>query len=70
MEINIVSFQALDLFISRLMATNHIVLYAVQNYKDLILLFGNYEAQNVIMYASVNLQIGKVTYRVLPSFCT
>ncbi|KAJ7815911.1 hypothetical protein B0H13DRAFT_1923916 [Mycena leptocephala] len=34
---------------AKLIATNHIVLYAVQNYKDLILLFGNYEAQNVII---------------------
>ncbi|KAJ7901293.1 hypothetical protein B0H13DRAFT_1883164 [Mycena leptocephala] len=34
---------------AKLIATNHVVLYAVQNYKDLILLFGNYEAQNVII---------------------
>ncbi|KAF8145142.1 hypothetical protein K438DRAFT_1782177 [Mycena galopus ATCC 62051] len=31
-------------------ATNHILFYAVQNYKDFILLFGNYEAQNIIMF--------------------
>ncbi|KAJ6554787.1 hypothetical protein B0H19DRAFT_1072138 [Mycena capillaripes] len=34
---------------AKLMATNHIILYAVQNYKDFILLFGNYEAQDVII---------------------
>jgi len=42
-----------------LIATNHIVLYAVQNYKDLILLFGNYEAQNVIINED-NVMLGSV----------
>ncbi|KAF8207910.1 hypothetical protein K438DRAFT_1755307 [Mycena galopus ATCC 62051] len=36
-------------FVLLLIATNHILFYAVQNYKDLILLFGNYEAQNIII---------------------
>lgn len=42
-----------------LIATNHIVLYAVQNYKDLILLYGNYEAQNVIINED-NVMLGSV----------